>query len=145
MNYIINVEGAIYNDDQWLIIKRSEQEEYAPGILSHVGGKVESTIAESDVLEKSLRREILEEVGIEVKDVMHYLDSSTFFAGDECVVDIVFLCEYSSGTATCKSIQEVSEVKWVNSEDILRDESATPWLKRSLQLAVDKRQQLLNG
>lgn len=28
--YIVNVEAAIYKDDKWLIIKRSEKEEHVP-------------------------------------------------------------------------------------------------------------------
>lgn len=44
--YIVNVEAAVYKNDKWLIIKRSEKEEHASGLLSMVGGKVESEIGE---------------------------------------------------------------------------------------------------
>ncbi len=50
--YIINVEAAIYKNDKWLIIKRSEKEKHAAGLLSMVGGKVETKIAENSVLAK---------------------------------------------------------------------------------------------
>ena len=38
--FIVNVEGAIYKDEKWLLIRRSEMEEHAGGTLSLVGGKV---------------------------------------------------------------------------------------------------------
>ena len=78
MEYIVNVEAAIYKGDKWFIIKRSENEEHAPGILSHVGGKVEDNGAEMNVLESNLLREIFEEVGIYVHEEMEYLYSSVF-------------------------------------------------------------------
>ena len=71
--YIVNVEAAIYNDDKWLVVKRSELEEHAPGTLALVGGKVEVASGGDDVLEDTLRREVKEEVGIEV-DAMDYLE-----------------------------------------------------------------------
>jgi len=95
--YIVNVEAAIYRGDQWLIVKRSQQEEHAPDTLALVGGKVEIESAKDDVLEETLRREVMEEVGVEV-DVVDYLESKAFAADDgRIVVDIVFLCRYKGG------------------------------------------------
>lgn len=76
--YIVNVEAAIYKDDKWLIIKRSEKEEHAPGLLSFVGGKVETNVAQDGILEETLRREIIEEVGIKVSETIHYVESKSF-------------------------------------------------------------------
>ncbi|CAN7313515.1 hypothetical protein [Paenibacillus sp. LjRoot56] len=39
--FIVNVEGAVFKEEKWLIIKRSEKEEHAGGSLSLVGGKVD--------------------------------------------------------------------------------------------------------
>lgn len=39
--FILNVEGAIYKNEKWLLIRRSKKEEHAGGLLSLVGGKVE--------------------------------------------------------------------------------------------------------
>ena len=46
--FIVNVEGAIYKNDQWLLIRRSEKEEHAGGLLSLVGGKVEKDLITSN-------------------------------------------------------------------------------------------------
>lgn len=40
--FIVNMEGAVYKDDKWHVIKRSEKEEHAGGLLSLVGGTVEN-------------------------------------------------------------------------------------------------------
>lgn len=143
MQYIVNVEGAIFTSDKWLIIKRSDAEEHMPGSLSLVGGKVETDQVEEEVLEKSLMREILEEVDIKVQKKMYYLKSNTFITEKkECVIDIVFLCEYASGIAKCNSKDEVSEVMWVSTEELLNNKKAPPWLKSSIQIADKKKQEI---
>ena len=133
--YIINVEGAIYHEGKWLIIKRSEQEEHAPGMLSLVGGKVESKGFNDDVLELALIREIKEEVDIEIWDI-HYLESKTFMTDQgEAVVDIVFTCHYASGTPRCVSNEEVSEIHWMSTNEILNNEKAPDYLKETIKKA----------
>lgn len=61
--FIVNVEGAIYKNEKWLLIRRSTKEEYAGGLISLVGGKVEKEGITSNILEETLKREITEEVG----------------------------------------------------------------------------------
>ncbi|EQB88859.1 NADH pyrophosphatase NudC (nudix superfamily) [Clostridium punense] len=135
-SYIVNVEAAIYEDDKWLIIKRSEEEEHSPGLLSMVGGKVEIKTSEANVLEETLKREIMEEVGIQVTNEMHYLESKSFISDKgQVIIDIVFLCKYETGEAKCKSIHEVSEIYWMPSRDILENKSAPIWLKESIKKA----------
>lgn len=139
-SYIVNVEAAIYENDKWLIIKRSEEEEHAPGLLSMVGGKVEIKTPEANVLEETLKREIMEEVGIQVSNEMHYLESKSFISDKgQVIIDIVFLCKYETGEAKCKSIHEVSEIYWMSSSDILENKSAPIWLKESIKKAENFR------
>jgi len=97
--FIVNVEGAVRKNDKWLIIERSKKEEQAGGLLSLVGGKVEKEGNSSDILERTVKREILEEVGVNVKDRLNYVHSTSFVTDKgENVVDIVFLCEYDRGS-----------------------------------------------
>ena len=134
--YIVNVEGAIFKDDRWLIIKRSDSEEHAPGLLSFVGGKVETESIEDDILEKTMKREILEEVDIHIKSEMKYLESKIFKSDkNEWVIDIVYLCEYLSGEPKCNSLEEVSEVNWMKAEDVLENSKSPIWLKKSIKKA----------
>lgn len=130
------MEAAIYKNDKWLIIKRSEKEEHAPGLLAMVGGKVETKIGENNVLEKTLRREIMEEVGIEVSKALHYVESKSFISyKGQAVIDIVFLCKYKSGEPKCISVDEVSEIYWMSSTEVLEQRTAPIWLKESIEKA----------
>lgn|SRR5690554_6090262 len=144
--YIVNVEAAIYKDDKWLIIKRSEKEEHGPGLMSLVGGKVETNMAQDGILEETLRREIMEEVGIEVLDTMHYLESKSFLLADgQVVVDVVFVCKYKSGEAKPVDTDEVGEIYWMTCEEILENEKALIWLKESIEKAENVRLRIERG
>lgn len=136
--FIVNVEGAIWKDDQWLIIRRSKKEEHAGGLLSLVGGKVDIEGNSSDILERTLKREIFEEVGVNVKDRLNYIHSTSFVTDKGVnVVDVVFLCEYKSGKAFAKSPNEVEEVLWLTSEEILNHPKAPIYLKESIKQASE--------
>lgn len=76
--FIVNVEGAVRKNDKWLIIERSKKEEHAGGLLSLVGGKVEQEGNSLDILERTVKREILEEVGLKVKDSLTYVHSTSY-------------------------------------------------------------------
>lgn len=134
--FIVNVEGAVRKNDKWLIIERSEKEEHAGGMLSLVGGKVDIERNSSDILERTVKREILEEVGVKVKDKLNYVHSTSFVTDmGENVVDIVFLCEYYSGEAFPKSPDEVEKVLWLNTKEILNHPKAPIYLKESIKRA----------
>lgn len=134
--FIVNVEGAIRKNDKWLIIERSKKEEHAGGQLSLVGGKVDLEGNSSDILERTVKREIFEEVGVKVKDRLNYVHSTSFVTDKgEHVVDIVFLCEHESGEAFCKSPDEVEKVFWLTTEEIVNHSNSQLFLKQSIQHA----------
>lgn len=134
--FLLNVEGAIWKNDKWLIIERSKKEEHAGGLLSLVGGKVDMEGHSSDILERTLKREILEEVGITVKDKLKYVHSTSFVIDTgENVVDIVFLCEHDSGEAFPKSPDEVERVLWLTTDEILSHSNSPIYLKESIKHA----------
>jgi 8-oxo-dGTP diphosphatase len=134
--FIVNVEGAIFRDDKWLIIERSKKEEHAGGLLALVGGKVEQEGNSSDILERSVEREIYEEVNVKVKEQLKYIHSTSFVTDSgENVVDIVFLCEYESGEAVPKSPDEVEAVNWMTAQQILEHPNAPDYLKESIKRA----------
>ena len=136
IRYIVNVEAVIYKENKYLIIKRSDEEEHAPGILSNVGGKVEIKNPQKEVLEKTLIREIKEEVDIELKTPFHYLESKSFYlTQQELIIDIIFLCEYKSGQAKCKDKEEVEQVYWLTYNEILNNNKIEDWLKDTITKA----------
>ncbi|MEK4120547.1 NUDIX domain-containing protein [Paenibacillus sp. FSL W8-0919] len=135
--FIVNVEGAVYRDGQWLVITRSMKEEHAGGTLSLVGGKVDEEGHSQEILERTVRRELFEEVGIRVKDEAAFVYSSSFVTDDGShVINVVFLCEYEEGTAYCKSPDEVEAVHWLDYEAIMNHSQAPPWTKESIRRAA---------
>lgn len=126
--YIVNVEGAIVKDSRYLMIIRGEGEEHAAGVLAFPGGKVEDNEMASRVLEETLRRELREEVDVEIDDEIVYVDSGAFVAGDDPVVDIVFLCRYQSGKPRACDPEEVAAVQWMTLNEILTHPKSPPWM-----------------
>lgn len=138
--YIVNVEAAILKDDRYLMIIRGEQDSHAPGVLAMPGGKVENAGNAEDILEETLRREIDEEVGIEVQPDMVYVESKAFTADDgDPVVDVVFLCRYKSGTPTIGDPGEVAAIHWMTAKEIDKHPKTPPWTRQSIELAEKKR------
>ena len=134
--YIVNVEAAIVHQGRYLIIVRGPEESHAPGGLALPGGKVEASGSVPDVLEATLCREIMEEVGVEVHDEMAYLESNAFVADDgEPVIDVVFLCRYKGGTPTIVDPGEVAAVQWMTPAEIRAHPQIPPWTRQSIERA----------
>ncbi|PZE20634.1 NUDIX domain-containing protein [Paenibacillus xerothermodurans] len=135
--FIVNVEGAICRDDKWLVITRSTKEEHAGGTLSLVGGKVDVEGDTLEILERTVKRELYEEVGIEIKDNVTFVYSSSFVTENGySVINMVFLCEYDRGTAHNKSPDEVEAVHWMTYDEIMNHPKAPPWTKENIRRAA---------
>ncbi|KRE34899.1 NUDIX hydrolase [Paenibacillus sp. Soil522] len=134
--FIVNVEGAIFYKEKWLLIKRSAKEEHAGGTLSLVGGKVDFEGNSLDILERTVRREIFEEISIQITENIRFLYNSSFVLDDgRQVINVVFLCEYGKGTAHSKSPDEVEEVCWMTYDEIINHPNTPPWTKESITRA----------
>lgn len=131
--FFINVEGAVFRDDKWLLIRRSTKEAHAGGELALVGGTVDQEGDSQNILERTLRRELFEEVGIEVKDPIQYVRNTSFvLANGKEVVDIVFLCEWDTGEPYVKSPNEVESIHWMTTDEILKNEEIQYYLRDSI-------------
>ena len=139
MTFIVNVEAAVVRDRQYLLIVRGANEAHAPGMLSLPGGKVEQDGADVAVLEATLRRELREEVGVEVDDDLIYVDSTAFVADDgQPVINVVFLCRHRAGDARPIAPDEVAQVVWMTAAEVLADPRTPPWARRSVELAEQR-------
>ncbi|MEK3886331.1 NUDIX hydrolase [Bacillus sp. FSL K6-3431] len=138
--FLVNVEAAVFNKDTWLIIKRSIKEEHAGGLLCLVGGTVEKEGNTKGILERTLKRELFEEVGVKVKDSMKFVRNTSFILDDgNEVIDIVFLCEFDHGKPFAKSPDEVDAVYWMTADEIYNHPNSPIWLKESTQEAEELR------
>ena len=136
--YIVMVEGVVVRDKSYLMIVRGPGETYLPGVLTLPGGKVEGVGDLQGVLEETVRREIREETGVEVYSEMEYLESKSFGAEGEWVVDVVFLCRYLSGTPTISDPGEVAAIHWMTAEQALEHPDTPEWTRQSIELAEKK-------
>jgi ADP-ribose pyrophosphatase YjhB (NUDIX family) len=134
--YIVNVEAAIYQNNKWLMILRSKKEDHAGGTLSMVGGKIDYTDSLTDTLEFGVKREILEEVNVQVSDKLEYVESKMFVsAKGNYVIDIVFIAEYTSGTPEAMLEDEVDDVSWLTLDEIKSNPNTPPWILASMEKA----------
>lgn len=75
-HYVIVVECAIECNGKYLIIRRPEGK-HAGGLLSFAGGKVEEQdeINNFDILRAAVKREMLEELGLNLTGNIDYVTS----------------------------------------------------------------------
>jgi 8-oxo-dGTP diphosphatase len=133
--YIVNVEAAVCDGPRYLMIVRGQTVPSVAGTLVPPGGKVEVSGLVDEVLEQTARREVLEEVGIEVGEEIAYVESHAFELEGTPVIDVVMLCRYRSGDPRVASPAEVVSVSWMTLDEIVSDERAMPWTRRSMEMA----------
>lgn len=115
----------IYNDGKYLITKRALNKKAWPGLWTVPGGgmTVDDYIAEKandhgvwyNALEKTLRRELIEEVGLEVGKIDYLLDM-TFIRPDKIpVVTLSFYAPLASGNVTLN--HESIDHAWIGADE----------------------------
>lgn len=137
--YVLNVEGVVVRDGAYLLIERADDDAHAGGLLAFPGGKLEAPPGTDRALEATARRELREEVGVEVGDVT-YVHSRTFAAADgtRCI-DVVTLCEYDGGEARIREPGEVAAVHWLSPDEVRDRETAPRYLRQDVQRVEDRR------
>jgi len=122
----ITSTAIIVKDDKYLIVRRSPEKKIFPGKWTVPGGGLEvddyintpKTTSEHWYfgIEKSLKREIEEEVGLTDLGRMKYLLDIVYIRSDGTPSIILsFYCDYISGEV--KLNEESSEYKWVTLEE----------------------------
>ena len=139
--YVVNVQAAVVRDGEFLLVRRAENEDHAPGTLALVGGTVEGLTEAADALERTVRREVREEVGVEVGD-LRYLESSAFVAGNDPCVNVVFLARHDEGTARVRDAEEVAAVQWLDADAAVDHPDVPPWTAASVESAEAERADL---
>ena len=115
--------------------RKKYERRHAGGLFGLVGGKVEA-VNTPNILEKTLKREIAEEIGITIKDEMNYIHSITFTTDQGImVVDVIFLCEYESGILEVKAPDEVESIHLMSTVDIIEHPKTPDYVKGYIQIA----------
>ncbi len=116
--YSVVVNALVVKDKKILLAKRSMEEKHVPGLWSPPGGKLEATGVSWGALQKTAKREVKEEVGVEINDKMLLLENNTFEHDEDglLVIAITFLCFYRNGTP--KPLEDTTAVKWISEKEI---------------------------
>lgn len=114
--HVILVNAIVHKDDKFLIAQRSFKDDQAAGQWSFPGGKVEITDG-MGIVEETLKREVLEEVGIEIGDNFVFIGSSAFVrSSGHHVVSLTFVCDYKSGEA--QALEDQNAVGWYTLDEL---------------------------
>ena len=116
--HIVAVTAVIKNmrGDKVLVVKRSIKEIAYPGKWAFPGGKVER---EQTIME-ALKREVEEEVGLEIENHKRLLHDYTFVRPDDHnVVGLCFLVKAKSEDVKLDE-KDFDEYKWVAPEEFLK-------------------------
>ncbi len=132
----VNVSTIIFNrKGQVLLGKRSMDEDVYPGLWCVPGGKIDVEACEGEIIENNLKREVKEEIGIEIEPLF-YLASNCLIKGDEAKLYLMFVSEHVAGEPF--ALDGTEEVKWFEIDE-LTPEMLTPKTYDNIQKASDKR------
>lgn len=122
--HLILVNAVVEKDDKILVSQRSFEETHQPGSWTIPGGKVEKTPGNVwNIIEETLKKEVMEETGVEIKDDAQLLTNNTFIRSTgQHVVALVFLCHWKSGEG--KPLEDTIDVKWITEEELKKMEFA---------------------
>lgn len=136
--YCIVVECAIEYQGKFLIIKRPKGV-HAEGLLAFPGGKLEQDDESNtlDILRQCAKREVFEEVGLNLEDPLHYITTSFFTdtLSGTSVIDSIFHCVLNKTQPdVVASKREVPEYYWMTEHHIQQAANAPEWLKTYVSL-----------
>ena len=119
----VAITAIIVKDGKYLITRRSLNKKRFPGKWVVPGGKLETDDyinlpkdTESywyNVLEKVLRREVKEEVGLGIKNIEYVTSLATVHGDGYPSLVVSCLADYASGEVTLKE-DETDDFKWVS-------------------------------
>lgn len=122
----VAITAIVVKDGRYLITRRSPSKKRFPGMWTVPGGKLETSdylrLPKDtehywyNVLERTLRREVNEEVGIDIENVEYLTSLATVHADGSPSLVISCTAEYVSGEVTLQE-DESDEFAWVSLEE----------------------------
>ena len=132
--HLVLINAVVEKDGKILVTQRSWEETHEPGKWTVPGGKVERTKGDVwNIIEKTLRDEVVEETGVEITDEVQLFTNNTFIRStDQHVVALIFLCHWKAGEI--KPLEDTIDAKWISEEELENMEFA-PNVKTYIQKA----------
>ncbi|MFC6080016.1 NUDIX hydrolase [Sphaerisporangium aureirubrum] len=133
--FVVNIEVFLERDGRWLLIRRGAREAHAPGTLAGVGGKVEAGDAGADVFERTARREVAEETGVDLTGAaLTYARSSYFVTDDgDPVLNVVFRGRLPAAAEPAAASEEVAGLVWLTLAEAEAHPNCPPWVRETLR------------
>lgn len=121
-SFQVALEAVIEKDGQILLTRRSFDRDHAPGEWETLTTRVES----AKTFEQALKREVKEEVGLEV-EIVRPFHTFHFYRGPAKIehLGVSFWCRYQGGQVALNPREQIS-YQWVSPEEalsIVSDES----------------------
>jgi 8-oxo-dGTP pyrophosphatase MutT (NUDIX family) len=136
--YAVTVCVLIHRGNSVLLVARAPGVGYAPNMIGMIGGHVAVTDPGRDVLETTARREVAEEVGLDLSGVPLTYQESEFFItdGGERQITVTFSAPAPSGDEPyVNAPDELTEVGWWTLDDLEADPRCPPWLPALIRRA----------
>lgn len=128
----VGVDNIILNDEgHVLLMRRSENEKNFPGKWGLISGMMEW----GETVEDALKREAMEEVGIEVEVVRftgRFYDALNRHPS-KTTVCLPHICKIKKGTPKVNQPEEVQDVRWFKPSEV-----------KDLDMAYDHKQMLID-
>lgn len=123
--HYISITAIIHKDNKYLITKRSPNERAFPNMWTVPGGKVSTEdyinlpkptpSAWYGALEEGLKREVKEEVDLEIENVRYLIDMTLIRPDGVPVVVLSYFADYKNGEV--KLNEDATEFAWVTAQE----------------------------
>jgi 8-oxo-dGTP diphosphatase len=120
------ITAIIIKDGKYLVVRRSMQKKRFPGMWTVPGGHLDTKDYLSlpkdtehywyNVLEKALKREVMEEAGLEIKNVEYVTSLASVHTDGNPSIVISCMADYVSGEIKLQE-GETDEFAWVSLEE----------------------------
>jgi 8-oxo-dGTP diphosphatase len=137
--YAVTVCVLIQRGDRWLLVVRAPGVAYAPNMIGLIGGHVDLRDPVANALEITARREVFEEVGVDLSDVaLRYLESEFFITdGGERQITVTFTAQAQAAIEPyVNAADELIDVGWWTLHDLEADPRCPSWLPALIRRAA---------
>lgn len=122
----VAITAIIVKDEKYLITRRDKNKKRFPRMWTVPGGKMETSdylklpkdteFYWYNVLERTLRREVKEEVGIDIDNIVYVTSLATVHADKNPSLVISCMADYTGGEVKLQE-GETDDFRWVNLEE----------------------------